>query len=445
MRFLVSATFAVACEAAAVTMPIKRASDRRLDPMNAMANTKRRYNLTLPLLSGIEKRDSKLNNFSDMLYTTAVSFGNGQTFNVDLDTGSSDVWVRGSNCVSSDGSCGVAGQKAFDVTDGTCGYAGGQFSVSYGSGSVTGNVYTGPVTLGGVTATINFGVTTKGTGFNSASDGLWGLAYTSLNQITSGNFASASGISSFAFYLSDSVDGDSGTLTMNGVDPSKYSGTMSFVPITSKTYYQFDPTGASFIINGMRVSMTGTRAIADTGTTLILAPAAIAAYLNTAIGAGAYNPSKGLYPIDCSIFDTGAPLTVQIGSASITVGSQQYVLSNGDGTCTSGISQIGSAALGSETPEYIFGDVFLRAAYTLFDIQNSRLGFAQAVHPTVFNSKRTKSQAGVAMAAGGGEEIATWPAFSGEAGVSMRSAGLRTASIGVVALSLTFLVRFTRI
>ena len=41
---------------------------------------------------------SNLTDFGDELYTTPITLGNGQSFTVDLDTGSSDVWLRG--CVA---------------------------------------------------------------------------------------------------------------------------------------------------------------------------------------------------------------------------------------------------------------------------------------------------------------------------------------------------------
>ncbi|KAJ3092667.1 hypothetical protein HK100_006892, partial [Physocladia obscura] len=161
-----------------------------------------------------------------------------------------------------------------------------------------------------------------------------------------------------------------------------YTGTLEYVSLSSDTYYQFNPTGGKFTVNGASTTVTDGSygAIADTGTTLLLVPSSIATALNKAIGSGSYSSSEGIYPIACSIYNTGPSIVFTLGSVSISIGPNQYVLSNLDGTCISGITTIGTISSGSIA--YIFGDTFLRAAYTVFDVANNRLGFAQAVHPT---------------------------------------------------------------
>ncbi|KAJ3063712.1 hypothetical protein HDU98_000491 [Podochytrium sp. JEL0797] len=355
-------------------------------PRNAMVNAKTRYHLDLPALhhtKPLRRRSVFLTDFSDELYTTNVQFGNGQVFSVDLDTGSSDVWIRGPACTSTDGSCGAKlGLPVINLADSTLKNTGVSFKLSYGSGSVKGAVYAGPVSLGGISATINFGVTTYENGFAPPGDGLWGLAYGPLNAISGGNYVKTAQISSLAFYFSDNVNGDQAELTINGVDSSKFVGTMQYgeVPLSSNSYYQINPSGGSFIVNAKSFPITYTVAIIDTGTSLLLMPNALSDSINAAIGAGAYDSNYGVYAIDCNIFSTGPTITIKLGAATIALGPQQYVMSNGDGaTCSSGISQIGTIPSGGIA--FIFGDTFLKSVYTVFDVQNSRLGFAKAVHP----------------------------------------------------------------
>ncbi|KAJ3124028.1 hypothetical protein HK100_011409, partial [Physocladia obscura] len=111
--------------------------------------------------------------------------------------------------------------------------------------------------------------------------------------------------------------------------------------------------------------------------------------LNKQIGAGNYSTSSGVFPIDCGILNTGPKITFALQHISIEIGPQQYVISRKDGTCFSGISDIGSISSFSG-PAYIFGDTFLRAAYTMYDIANNRLGFAQAIHPTAIVNNLTE-------------------------------------------------------
>ncbi|KAI8812393.1 aspartic peptidase domain-containing protein [Cladochytrium replicatum] len=141
---------------------------------------------------------SLLTDDQDFMYYMSTTFVNGQSFSMDLDTGSSDTWARGASCTSSDGSC------------------------------------TGLV------------VSTKATRF-SGNDGLIGSVYASLSQIANSvssqtNFIDALGFTGannvFAFYLRNTADGDFEEVTFGSVDTTKYSGTIKYVPLTSQTYWE---------------------------------------------------------------------------------------------------------------------------------------------------------------------------------------------------------------
>ncbi|KAJ3383853.1 hypothetical protein HDU84_003375 [Entophlyctis sp. JEL0112] len=381
MKILALAFLAAAIADAQLVQPLWRDPAKKLGPQNAIKNARSRFNLTIALADD-SKRSVSLTDFVDEYYTTSATIGKGQTFNFDLDTGSSDVWIRGASCTSSDGSCGASGQSTFKTSDTTVKKTGSTWTTSYGSGEVSGNVYSGTVALAGVSAKINFGVTTSETGFNFNADGLWGLAYSSINEISGGNFVSTSGIANMSFYFSNSADNDFGELTINGLDTTKFSGTLNYVSISSKTYYQFNPKGATFTVGSQSIAFTntGNGAIADTGTSLFLIPNAMSDTLNTAIGSDSYSSSDGVYPIACSKATSGPNIVFKLGAVTITIPPSIYVVSDGNGGCFSGISQIGEVSSGSG-PAYIFGDTFLRAAYTVFDVKNSRIGFAQAIHP----------------------------------------------------------------
>ncbi|KAJ3206007.1 hypothetical protein HDU83_003938 [Entophlyctis luteolus] len=399
--------------------------------MNAMMNAISRYALNVSM-SDLMRRDIALANFNDELYTTSATLG-GQTFAFDLDTGSSDVWVRGANCVSTDGSCGVAGQSAFDTAATTATATGNTWMTTYGSGAVEGNIYTGTASLAGITATMNFGVSTQEVGFNSPGAGLWGLAFSALNQITpNGDYTTAAGIQSMAFYFSNWINGDAGVLTMNGVDQSKFSGTLQYVPLSADTYYKFDATGSTFTVNGAATTIsTPNGAIADTGTTLLLLPSAAAASINAAIGATA--STSTVYSIPCSAVNTGPSITFALSTVSIVISPHEYVISNGDGTCFSGIASLGATT----TISAIFGDTFLRAAYTVFDIANNQLGFAQAVHPTAIvnniSATLTALVAATATNAGNGSPAAT----TTKAATAVAATQIATATVKTKATATT--------
>ncbi|KAJ3140870.1 hypothetical protein HK100_008570 [Physocladia obscura] len=286
---------------------------------------------------------------SDFLYTTTVSL-HGQSFSFDIDTGH-----RMSGCEAL-----RANPPKVPAT----------WTTLYGSDSVTGKIYNGAVVLGGISATINFGVTTHETGM-SGSDGLWGLSYSLGNEIFGGNFVSTAGISSHAWYLLNSANGDNGEITFNGVDTTKYTGTLQYFPmVIGQFWYSFNPSGGSFVANGVTVKLTGSLAI-DSGTSLLILPTAQAASINKPIDAGAWPEHN------CSKRTTGVPITVAIGGASVKINPAEYVIADGS-ICVSGIT---GEDLGSGNPSNIFGDTFMRAAYTVYDVKNSRFGIARAVHP----------------------------------------------------------------
>ncbi|KAJ3369680.1 hypothetical protein HDU91_006941, partial [Kappamyces sp. JEL0680] len=224
------------------------------------------------------------------------------------------------------------------------------------------------------------GISTSETGFNSPGDGLLGLAFNSISNIASvtggnGNYIDALGLSGsknqFAFYMSNAADGDVGEVSIGGVDSSKFTGTPVYIPLNSETYWQFSFSKATFSVGSTTGAAVGstTNAICDTGTTLTIMDAAPANAINKAIGAGAYDSSQGIYPIDCGIASTGPTIYLNFGGGKFPINASEYVISNTGGSpaCFSGITQ-GAADSGV----VILGDTFIRGNYAIFDKANNR-------------------------------------------------------------------------
>ena len=317
-------------------------------------------------------QNTPLINYSDEFFTCPVTIGNGQVFNLDLDTGSSDTWIRGQNCVSTDGSCGQVGQLFVNVSDITIVDQLQSFQDSYGSGNLNGEIYKGRVAIGSVGATYNFGVSTAETGFAGQSDGLLGLAYSSLNSISGGNFVQSANVTKFGFYMSNSRNGKSGELTLNGYDATRFKEPIEYVLITSRTYFQFDFSG-TFNVGKVTGKLSGA-AIADTGTSLTILDTDVSNAINKAIGA-VYDASQETFLINCNVLTTGPNVVLVFGGKSFLISPVEYVMDAGDGTCMSGIAG-GAESMGTS----ILGDTFIRAYYTIFDIEHGRVGFAKAIH-----------------------------------------------------------------
>ncbi|KAI9341563.1 aspartic peptidase domain-containing protein [Zopfochytrium polystomum] len=367
-----------------------RAIDRWAARMSADNSTLRRRATTSSSVA--------LTNSDNFLYTAPVTLGNGQAFTLDLDTGSSDTWFRGAACHSADQSCGVAGQPAVaTTTDNTLVATGKSWSTTYGSGMVVGNIYTGPVTMAGMSARILLGVTTHETGFNTVGDGLMGLAFAGISNIaaaagaagaaatTSSNWIDALALQNnvFSFYLSAAANGDTGEMTVGGMDPARFTGAVNYHPLVSETYWQLSWAGGTWAVGAAAAgALDGAvnSVIADTGTSLVILDTAAAAGVNAAIGAK-YSAAVGAYVVPCSVATTGPNVTLTFGGAAYAIPASVYVLNAGTTAAGAATCISGFTAGAAQATVGILGDVFLRQYYSVFDKANKQVGFALAVHP----------------------------------------------------------------
>jgi len=118
-------------------------------------------------------------------------------------------------------------------------------------------------------------------------DGILGLAFDSIsvdntptvfdNLVAQGTVSSAV----FGVYLSNG-DSTQGELTLGGIDSSHYTGSLTYVPLSSETYWEV--TLSSFEINGAQVT-NSTKAVLDTGTSILAGPSADVAAIAKAVGA----------------------------------------------------------------------------------------------------------------------------------------------------------------
>lgn len=185
----------------------------------------------------------------------------------------------------------------------------------------------------------------------------------------------------FSFRLSSSGS----ALYLGGTDSSKYSGTITYTPVTQKAYWQVTMNSAK--TNGA-VTVSSRGAVIDTGTTVIYGPskdvqAFYAKYPgSTPLSTFGYSSTTyaGYYAVPCSGSTNYAALTFNNKAFSIptsiftslgsvgTMNKVQY--------CVGGI--IGNDNLGLGT-SWLVGDIFLQAVYSVFDLTNNRVGFATPV------------------------------------------------------------------
>lgn len=320
-------------------------------------------------------------NAANTYYYGTIGIGSpSQTFTVIFDTGSSDLWIPSTQCISA--SCRKH-SRYNHFKSRSYRKDGRSFSISYGDGSgASGYISKDTVNINGLNiASQAFAEVTSEHGMDAdQEDGLMGMGYSSIanyNNPTPVDSAYNQGLISqkiFAFYLSrDTSSSVGGELVIGGVDYNHFTGPVTYVPVSQAGYWQFQMDGAQIISNGKRKQVNacqnGCQAIADTGTTLIIGPTDEIAQLNKALG-GTDNGDGSSFGFNCDNLNSYPNLSFQISGKQFILTPSQYILNDGNGNCYSGV-------VGGSNDLWILGDVFIGPYYTIFDGQNNRVGFAK--------------------------------------------------------------------
>ncbi|KAI1463796.1 penicillopepsin [Daldinia caldariorum] len=315
---------------------------------------------------------------NDVEYLSPVTIG-GQTLNLDFDSGSSDLWVFNTQLSKA----ATQGHTVYDPTKSKT-FAlmqGASFQISYGDGSgAAGNVGVDTVDVGGATVTQQAVemATAVSRSFveDTNNNGLLGLAFSTLNTVQPAQqktfFDNVKSSLAEPIFTADLRAQAAGAYEFGRVDTSKFTGEMTWVPVnTTDGFWQF--TSEKFAVNGgtTQTSTAGAQAIADTGTTLLLADPAVAkAYYAQVDGAVDDEQQGGFtFPCDATLPD----LQIDVGGNMATVkGTDINFAQVDDQTCFGGL-QATTAGL------QIYGDIFFKSNFVAFNGGNNTLGFAQHV------------------------------------------------------------------
>ncbi|KAI8990318.1 aspartic peptidase domain-containing protein [Pilobolus umbonatus] len=382
-------------------------------------------------------------------YLVEVSIGTpGQKFAVTLDTGSADLWVPSNQCPTS--ACPFSrfnpeASSTFNNLD-------KPFGIQYGIGSVNGTYVTDTVSIGGATIqNQQFGLalttadilnphTSSGgsSGPNSSveANGILGLGFPALTQ---SNSKGGSGYNPFVFNLvqqnlldkpvfsiflnSIQNQGYAGEIVFGGIDDSKYTGDLVYLPVAGLTsraneslnartddmnaandsdfyYWMVYAQGLGVSNNSgnnpaWRLRQIGAF-ILDTGTTLTYLPNSVATDVVSAIaGEGGYilDRQSGVFVVNCSTAYSGAKFELHMSPDAeftsnpviLSVPANELVIPiDGNSvdtasTCMFGIAPSGdSGGIGSNM--YLIGDSVLRSTYMVFDIGEKRVGLATSIN-----------------------------------------------------------------
>ncbi|NXV42005.1 CATE protein, partial [Uria aalge] len=182
----------------------------------------------------------------------------------------------------------------------------------------------------------------------------------------------------FSFYLKRGDDTENGgELILGGIDHSRYKGSIHWVPVTEKSYWQIHLNNIK-IQGRVAFCSHGCEAIVDSGTSLITGPSSQIRRLQEYIGA---SPSHtGEFLVDCRRLSSLPHISFTIGHHEYKLTAEQYVVKESieDQTfCMSGFQSLDITTRSG--PLWILGDVFMSAFYCIFDRGNDRVGFAKAV------------------------------------------------------------------
>ncbi|VDO04347.1 unnamed protein product [Haemonchus placei] len=113
-----------------------------------------------------------------------------------------------------------------------------------------------------------------------------------------------------------------GELTICGMDPAHYKGTIAWVPLIAEYLWRIQ-LGPVYI-RGMTLTTGGQEAIVDTGTELITAPMSIVQQIQTVTGAKVN--SQGAYEIECNNISTLPAIVFTLDGQDFILEGQDYVI-----------------------------------------------------------------------------------------------------------------------
>ncbi|KAF8997399.1 aspartic peptidase domain-containing protein [Cyathus striatus] len=320
------------------------------------------------------------NQQADTSYFGSVSIGTpSQSFNVILDTGSSDLWTSTLKQLTTANSP--------------------ETQIQYGTGQVAGAMVSDTVSMGGFTIADQTFLAVDDVSqellFGSVS-GIMGLAFSAIastqatpfwEALSDGNQLSSPEMSFWLTrFLNDTtatVEEPGGVFTLGGTNSSLFTGDIEFINMPATTQPTFWLLTVSAVtVQGKSVTIsTGDAALAaiDTGTTLVGGPSADVNAIWSAIPGSQQEPDATGKPSGMFSF----LVTLSFGGKSWPINTADMNLGpvqTGSTQCLGGIfdlSQGSNVQSGQGNPGWIIGDTFLKNVYSVFRANPASVGFAQ--------------------------------------------------------------------
>ncbi|KAG0377672.1 hypothetical protein BGX24_005674 [Mortierella sp. AD032] len=331
-------------------------------------------------------------NTGDTQWVAAMSIGTPpQNFSVVFDTGSSDVWVTSTECKSE--KCNS--HRRFDPAhSSTFRQDSRQWAINYADKSrAQGLLGVDEFIIAGIkVSNQTFGLASINTGPDPTEkvvDGMMGLGFesdrfrTPVTNMIQQNLIDQAVVS---VWLNKAEDQDKslsngGIFIFGGVDPSLYTGSINYVPVTSDTHWQVAVDKVLYDSKPLDMPRASTYAIVDTGSSYIILPDDLAEAIHRKIPKSTYNKEVGwMFP--CTVAKLRSTLL------SFVLGGQKYsvplsdivILDSGfQGYCLSAIDTWSEITGRDSQSQILLGDLFIKNQYVVYDYGNHSIGFAEKV------------------------------------------------------------------
>ncbi|KAF9275613.1 hypothetical protein BGZ88_002242 [Linnemannia elongata] len=319
--------------------------------------------------------------YEDKVVSGHVSVGVGSPptmYTLLINTGTSNTWIGANTSYVPT----AASQKTVDSV-----------SVSYGAGNFSGTEYTDTVTLGSGVAILrqSIGVATKSTGFADV-DGVLGLGPVGLTVGTLSPDSSSliptitDNLFSKGTIKAHQIGIGRNSITFGEIDASEIVGALEYVKITTTSpaseHWGID---TSFVYGDDMAILALTAGIVDHGTTLLLLATDAFQKFQSATG-GVPDAATRLLKITADQYATLKPLNFNVHGNTFTITPNALIWPREHNKAIGGdpggiylvVSDIGHPS--GQGLDFIIGYRVLQRFYTVFDIANSRVGFAKTTY-----------------------------------------------------------------
>uniref|UniRef100_A0AC35UG59 Peptidase A1 domain-containing protein n=1 Tax=Rhabditophanes sp. KR3021 TaxID=114890 RepID=A0AC35UG59_9BILA len=327
--------------------------------------------------------------YDNMEYTAEITLGTPpQVFSVILDTGSSNLFIPGlSFCQEAQNNCN---QKHYFNQSKSRTFLNNDtpFQLQYGLGEASGvlgqdtlQVMTGQDVL--TIKNVTFGLANKLSQnfIEDPYDGILGLAFQSISEDNVPTPLSIAirqknlDLPLFTIFLqhgSLNEGASGGVYTYGGIDTQNCAKQVNWQPLSQETYWQFVMSSFRY---GTFSQKNEWQVISDSGTSFIAAPVAIVDVVAKIAGAN-YDAEQDIYLIPCNA--KLPPIILGIGAHQYSIPSKYYIDEIAPNVCELGVFEVNLG--GGMVPAFILGDVFIQAYCNIYDIGNSRIGFAKSIN-----------------------------------------------------------------